>query len=539
MKHFLYGLIFILNIMVLAKVGAFQVEVAQFQYHGPSEHTYLASAAQDSIVASLNQNGYQVNRLNKVLNPDLFKATQKGRVWILGRIHLVGQQVRVLVKWKSSEGSDGEKFLQVKDLNDFLPQIENYARLQLSQDISRETRLVETQKPVETPPSYSQKPQKPEQNPQVSNTKSSPKSQVEPVEIRKEKTEEKKESFANTQQKTQQSPALQDYQVVSQRLPYEIRSIAYGDLDQDGIKELCATSQNTLYVYHMNQGELKLLTKYQGKKSDYFVKLDVLPAQEGQGPLLALTNLKSNYAASQLLKLNNGELEIFIKDIPYQLRVMQEAGTARLLGAAYYGRKAQNQSVYQLAIQENKIQVQDKLEIPKVSSLYSFQKFVQNNSILTMSDLGKLNYYKNESGKLEKIWSSRASYGVEGNYIPVSVKNVFNEEIASYYSIPVEFAVLDRSTQPEFLAVQSDSLVKNVIGKVPLVADSQLVRLQWDEIGFSETWMSKKIDGSIQDFLVDEDSFQKSVLLAVRLRQGGVFGAMEANESILLKFDLN
>ncbi|MCP5468666.1 MAG: hypothetical protein H7A32_05295 [Deltaproteobacteria bacterium] len=528
-KIFLFNII--LYFFCISELFAAQVQVARFQYNGPQDKEYLVSAAQDAIVASLNQSGHQAQRDSKSYDPDSYKQKNIQKNIIIGRINVVGQQARVLIIRVNTDANYREKYIQVDNLDHFLPQIESYALNYLA----REMNIVENSKTIEVKPDN----QGIATQEKVQSDTSKESSPVVKEDIKlQDSTHFKKEPRKEENSISQHEPVSNEYQILSQRLPYEIRSIAYGDLDQDGIKELCVTSQNTLYIYHLNGAQLEKLTEYQGKSTDYFVKVDILPEYQGQRAKIALTNLKSNYASSKLFEYQANTLDLVVDKIPFQLRVLVEGQKALLLGASYNGKQEQMQSVYTLLIEGDKVRVGEKMKLPKVSSLYAFQKFHNDNSLLTISHSGKLDYYREQSGENKKIWSSQDSYGSHGNYIPISVKNVFNEVIASYYSIPVEIESIGENTGHEVLLVRSESMVKKVVGKVPFIADSQLVKLKWDEMGFSEEWMSKKVDGSIQDFLVDRSSFQSKVIIAVRLRQGGVFGSMSKNESIILAYDL-
>jgi len=60
--------------------------------------------------------------------------------------------------------------------------------------------------------------------------------------------------------------------------------------------------------------------------------------------------------------------------------------------------------------------------------------------------------------------------------------------------------------------------------------------MKWDEMGFVETWRSKKVDGSIQDYLVTTGPHGPRLFVAVHLRGDGLF--TKHPQSVLLIYDL-
>jgi hypothetical protein len=58
-------------------------------------------------------------------------------------------------------------------------------------------------------------------------------------------------------------------------------------------------------------------------------------------------------------------------------------------------------------------------------------------------------------------------------------------------------------------------------------------------LGFVEAWASKKVDGSIQDYLITDIDGQAQLMAAVRLRDPGLLGDVGRKDSVLLLYNLN
>lgn len=537
MKRLNYFLLFIIT---LAPAPLWAQErlptvVAKFSVNGPPETAYLGSAAQDAVVGALLQKGWDAQSLPKTLDPEKLKNTKQGGketgLLVTGRINVVGQTYRVFLKWVDSQGQFSQKYLQVANVNDLLPQLETFANRQLKAPAvavtQKEVKKVEKstfEREIVPPP-----PTQPLAEVPKTATKPKP---AQPV----AKTVEP-EPFAKKTIK------YRDYDFVSKRLPFEVRSLAYGDATGDGRKEVLLTSQRKLFIYSFNQGQMELLAEYPGKQLDYFVRVD-LWAGAGNSPLIVLTNLRKDQASSKLLKYQGGNLIPVAENIPFMLRIVDHQGHPQLVGARYNAESEEGgQAIFQLALQGSKVKNVGRIKLPWNSHLYNYD-WIRDpkgnpNDVVLLSPQGKLRYYRMKENKYEKAWTSRGSFGGSGNYVPVKIKNFFNEVVGSYYGVPVGVTTFQMGETPEIVVVKNESALKNVVGRVPVISDGQIFRFTYDELGFVEAWVSKKVDGSIQDYLVTHTEGQPQLMAAVRLRDPGLLGDIGRQDSVILLYNLN
>jgi hypothetical protein len=518
------------------------IGVAPFQVQGPAEWGYLGGAAQDAVIGSLLQKGYAARAYPKDLDPDKLTQVKKGKdepgLLVAGRISVVGKAFRVRVKWVDRNGVAGEEYLQASQVEDLLPQLEAFAaqRLQpppaavaVPADVKKKEKEEEPVKPPVEPAEKVAAPAPPP--PQVP-----------------EKKEEEKQVAAPEKPRTAKDKAappveLRDYRYISQRLPFEVRGLAYGDVDGNGEQEVLLTSQHKLYLYRFQGEQLELMAEYAGKKLDYFVKVAILPAEAGKAPYVALTNLRGDQASSKILQFSGGQFVPVVENIPYQLRVLKQGDEFQLVGAPYHATTPAWHDIYRLAFSGHEVKPAQKLDLPMQTHLYNYhwmrEPGTDASNLVVMTPLGKLHLYKQKESKLKKIGTSRESYGGSGNYIPVEVKDFFNEVVQDYYAMPPGVQAVEHGGDEEVIVVKNESMVKNVIGRVPIISDGRLFCLKFDAMGFVETWESKRIDGSIQDYQVTMSDGRRQLLAAVRLRDPGLLGEVGRNDSVLLVYDLD
>lgn len=557
-RRLLFSIQILLFSLTLAPFAAAQssIGVGAFSVNGPKDQAYLSGAAQDAVVGALIKRGIQARSVGQTLDPDKLKSTAQGKgddgLLVAGRINIVGSTYRVLLKWVDSSGRVSQDYLEVASENQLLPSLESFAASRLQAPLSAPVPVVaeapvpakskaEKAAPIPAPipapvPVAKPLPEK------VFKAEAEPAPAPQPAKVA-EKPAPRREVEPKISNKVEPSTNTTDYSTVSQRLPYEVRALAHADVDGDGQPEILLTDQSDLYIYRQNGGDLQELARYAGKKLDHFVKVDVMASPQGGKPWIVLTNLRGNLAASKILALEGNTIRAIQEDIDYQLRVVRKNGSEKLYGQAYRGDNSRY-PVYEMKQAGTKFETGEKLDIPTELGLYAFDYIdpVLNNgfTLAGLTPSGKVKLFKEEGGKYKGTWTSRENYGGSANDVGVKVKDSFNEVVADYYIVPVRLQALQGTNGPQLVVAKNDALLKDIIGRKPVISDGRMVRLKWDPLGMEEAWSSKKVDGSILDYLVTSGSAGSKLLVAVRMRDQGFFeGAGKRKDSVLLVYDWN
>jgi hypothetical protein len=506
--------------------------VSTFEVEGPKNTQYLGEVSQGTLVGALNRSGTRAQALQKKISPEKisnFKLAE-GEGVISGKIFVVGNNCRAWIRWKDDQNAVSEKYLEVGPLEKLFSSLENFAVTQLAVSEGY-TPPAKPQPKIEVVPEKKDEPvvtrvPAPVEAPSDLPEKSTP-----------IKTEAKPE-FTTT---TTGSENV-DHVLVSNRLPYEVRGLALGDINQDGIEEVLLTGKTELFAYHLQGKNLREVAKFKGEKLDNFVKVDLLSSENSAAPLIVLTNLRGNQVASKILQWTHGKVTEKIKDIPFQLRVVHWDGKEKLLGQPYHGDQTLY-PIFELQIDQEKVKIGSEISLPHRVSLYSFTKLTESSSqpfsLATLTPSGKLKLYRQENKKFKTIWTGRESYGESSNEVAVEIKNVFQEVEGDYYAVPNRLIEWRGGLFPELLVSQGDTLLKEVIGRKPVVTRGEIVLLKWNELGMREIWKTPKIDGSILDYLVTSKNGNSQVLVAIRIRDQGFFRDMGKQDSVLLVYNLS
>jgi hypothetical protein len=543
----LFFILFPLSSLAQEKPG---IGVALFQVNGPESAQYLSGATRDAVVGALIQKNQSVEGLSKVIDPEKLANPRQGGKnlarLVTGRINVVGNQYRVLLKWVDGSGALGQDYLQADRLEELLPKLESFAQQQLPIAVHPVPPPVAAAPPASVPAAAPPAPLSKQQKKELEKKqKEEAKAAIPPAQpvVQEQPVKQSPKAIAKEEKKNQgREVPLRDYDYVSKRLPFEVRSLNYGDVDGDGQKEVLLTSQNSLYLYSFNNRQMELIAEYPGAKLDYFVKVD-LYSRPGEKPLVVLTNLRGYQASSKILRYEGKGFVPVIEDVPFQMRVVHRNDTDLLIGSTYSAQstKAPN-NIFKLEIIGNEVKPTEKLDLPWGTNLYSYDWLTDQGAedVVKLTTDGKVQLFvKKDSKDYKKAWTSPDNYGGTGNWVPVEVHDIFNEVVSDYYPIPVGVYAHTVAGKPEIVVVKNDSLVKNVIGRIPVIKDGQIFRLTFDELGFVEAWASKKIDGSVQDYLVTSVDGQTQLMAAVRLRDPGLLGDVGKNDSVLLLYNLD
>jgi hypothetical protein len=365
-------------------------------------------------VGALIQKNQSVEALSKVMDPEKLEDPRQGGKnltrLVTGRINVVGNQYRVLLKWVDADGGSDQEYLQAERLEDLLPKLEGFAQQQLPLSVRTAQPSAPAPPPAVTPvpgpapvkvstPPPAPPPQQPEKIEAKIKEEKSVIPPAEPV-VREEPVKVSKKE----EKKAGREIPLRDYDFVSKRLPFEVRSLSYGDADGDGIKDVLLTSQNSLYLYSFQNRQLELVGEYPGAKLDYFVKVDLFQ-KPGDKPWVVLTNLREDYAASKLLRYESGKFKPVIDNIPFQMRVVRRSEGDQLIGTPYSAQSTRAaHNIFQLEIVGNQVKAMGKVDLPWGTHLYAYDWVSDGGreDVVKLTNDGKLQLYAKRFQRIYK-----------------------------------------------------------------------------------------------------------------------------------------
>ncbi|MGA9110916.1 MAG: FG-GAP-like repeat-containing protein [Smithella sp.] len=344
---------------------------------------------------------------------------------------------------------------------------------------------------------------------------------------------------------------------MSQRISTEIKGMAIGDVTKDGSNKIVVIDKNTVYIYKKSEKELLLLEKIKGKAYDNYVAVDVADINGDGIPQIIVTSLNDALLDSFVLEFKDGKYVKIASDIHWFLRVIEtSSGNPLLLGQEFGTDKPFNSQIYEIVWRDGKYIPDQKMKIPLGLSIYGLT--IDNlgiggdDKIFALDDLDYLYVTERTNKSLGRItsigfksddliWKSDEEYGGSNNYVENISDNkndptTNDKERNAYLNLRLLTFDYKKGGKKQLIVVKNLSSVGHLFKHYKSYSASEIYDLEWDGLGMAENWHTKKINGYVADYAindVDNDGKPEIVLALVQS-----VGLTESNRSVIVVYKM-
>ncbi|MDP2854686.1 MAG: FG-GAP-like repeat-containing protein [Smithellaceae bacterium] len=342
---------------------------------------------------------------------------------------------------------------------------------------------------------------------------------------------------------------------MSQQFKSEFKGMDVGDINKDGLNEVVVIDAHSIFVYQKTKDDLKLLKQIKGKSYNNYISVDVADINKDGTPEIIITSLNDKLLNSFVLQFKDGDYKIIASDIRYFLRVIDTpSGTPMLLGQTYGMDKVFDTQIYEIVWRDGQYVSGDKMKIPMGLSIYGLTIDTlgagTSEKIIALDELDYLCIIS-PTNKLmsrilsfgfspdELIWRSDTVYGGSNNYI-ANIDKQKSSDATPAESAFANMRILSFDTnkdgKKELIIVKNLSSVGRVFKNLKLFSSSEIYNLEWDGLGMSENWRTKKINGYVADYCfkdIDNDGKPELVLALVQS-----VGASISERSVIVVYKL-
>lgn len=349
----------------------------------------------------------------------------------------------------------------------------------------------------------------------------------------------------------------------SARMPSSLVGVRVGQITKDFPLEVATLSLQQLTLYQIRDHQLTKLLEYKGEHGSEWMKLNLFDVDGDGTSEIIISGFVTDRPHSWVFQLAGAQLKL-IQQVAYYLNRLPWQGQEILVGQKGFGGAAFTGPLLQLKwdgkklVQAGEIELPGKL-LPEAMSLYSLYGWdVQNRrGFLFLSDTARLYFFERDTDKWQRSWASGANYGGPVVTLDRETRNVLNQVETTRFFVPLKMAsnrwLLRRwhpplvmqltvdgrqstDNQDKLYLIKNEGYLKKIVGAVPTIKTSQMVRLNWTGYGFQEDWSSVSLDGALADFdLVDWDGDGVEEILAILLlRDHGYFDTLKKQDSLLI-----
>jgi len=542
-KLFLMLIIIFIACQTLYAKEKYTVTVLPFSLHSSENIEYVRQGIKDMLVSRISASDKIDVTGNEIVQEALKKTDAKSLN--MADVYKIGQQLKSdyvvwgsITKIGSSISIDGKLvdiaggksdvgiFTQSKTLDDVIPKINDFSQRIVSHILGSATQLatpaVQPAPAPSTPPA----------------TGMSREAQI----IAGMKTAGKKgtlTSMINPDFINSNDPLTRTRSNfwMSQQFKTEFKGMSIGDVNGDGSNEIVIIDNHSVYVYQKTGETVKLLKKIEGKKYLNYLSVDVSDINKNGIPEIIVSALNDRLLESFVLEYKDGDYKVIASSIRYFLRVIDTAsGIPLLLGQTYGIDKVFETQIYEIVYRDGEYVSGDKMKIPLGLSVYGLtmdtlgtgatDKIVALDELDYLCIIGQTNKTMTRILSFgfspeELIWRSDEVYGGSNNYIDNKDKQKGNEATpneSAYVNLRILTYDTNKDGKKEVIMVKNQSPVGRVFKNLRLFTSSEIYDLEWDGMGLSENWHTKKINGYIADYSikdVDNDGKQELVLAVV------------------------
>ena len=324
---------------------------------------------------------------------------------------------------------------------------------------------------------------------------------------------------------------------------YLINGMAIGDVDGDGKSEIVVVSPDEIYVYRLQEGQLREITRQDVGSKRYNIGVDVADINgNGRAEIFvtALTRPK-NVVRSYVKEFDGKAFVEIAQDLPWFFRVTDLPARGRiLLGqesrlyAPYRGR------LYEMQWDGGAYVPGNPIITPReqVNVLGVALGDVLNAGEETLVAIDRDNRIVIASPSGEALWISGDKYGGSTLYVNGEKTDQGQEENPIY--LPTRILVRNSTEdkgKSQVIAVNNHEIM-NMHWNRRDFTNAQIEAFDWDGAGLGLAWSTRKMSGIIRDFQIadfDGDGRQELVIALVT-KTGSI--ALTTPKSTLIAYEL-
>ena len=296
----------------------------------------------------------------------------------------------------------------------------------------------------------------------------------------------------------------------SASLPFEINSIAVGDLRGNGNPDIVVAGKKNVQIYAFKNNTLELLATIEGKRISDLLAVDLMDLNGNGRPELFISNVYGSSIRSNIHEWSDkGEITELASGLPWLFRaVIHGDGTSELLCQKPGSRRPFYSPLYRFQWQEGQYQQGESLQVPKGISLFGLNFWDAdgdgNNEILFYT---RSNYLRLEKADGSTIWESPTYLDGSSVFFERMFRSSSPGE-SGKQRVYVQGRMLikdyDRDGKMEIVVRRNVPLMGQIFEKARYYTRGEIKNFEWNGFTLEEKWHTPELTRYIADFFLED-----------------------------------
>ena len=309
-----------------------------------------------------------------------------------------------------------------------------------------------------------------------------------------------------------------------------MKYIDIADIDGDGKNEIVILDNHNLFIYRLKGQTLEIVKEFKGEVFQNNYNVSIADINNNGIPEIYVTRIVNDRLNSYVLEYKDGEFKTIASDLKWFMRVLKDPKTGPvLMGQKYSDAIGFFGIVQKLEWKDGRPQEVKGADIPKGLNLYNFEMADLDRDgtaeIIALDARDCLHIYKKDKdGSWNDIWKSGEFYGGSLNRLEFGASST-NQEASDFIDIKarIVYTELYGDGLGEVIISRNDPGTLGRYFKVIRSYDKgEIIDLLWGGNSLEENWRTKKIDGYIADYVVNDiDNDGQKELVIVVVMDGG------------------
>jgi len=339
----------------------------------------------------------------------------------------------------------------------------------------------------------------------------------------------------------------------TQTLNYGVQSFAIGDIDGDQQEDFILGQPSGIKCYHMVEGRLQQFSYYPLDSAIKVLHISMADLDgDKKDEIYLAAKSRGNPVSLGLVWQGDHPVEIF-RDDKWYIRALQDPTNGWLLAGQKAGdTKPLENGIFELKIENNRLEEGSRLNIPVGVTLYSFAfGDVNGDGIVEIVMLDKNDYLQVVRSNGSALWASSSIFGGSPTYIGKEREagedsdrhNALEPDKWTKVKVPPRIIATDLNGDgiKDIVICRNNPRFSKIMANVRSYDSAALFGLAWNGVSLEPLWQTGNIDGFITDlaFRPEPGDSQKAKLYAGLILPTSAIDIVSKQTSTLLTFDVD